>query len=180
MPVDPNPKSRLDRCGWRLVVRVLEDTDGVEEQLAFERGYDGNTDLEVSRADGDPLRVQLEQLYAAHQGLTVDEAASRIRLSRVHLDGRRVKKVSLWSEKLARASVPTAIRMDFFLHGTVYRAWSFGGLASSAGDMNYWTLAFMGPGPQARKQPNRFIDVVEEIRRGVEKLDWQKAKADKK
>jgi hypothetical protein len=46
--------------------------------------------------------------------------------------------------------------------------------------MNYWTLAFMGPGPQARKQPNRFIDVVEEIRRGVEKLDWQKAKADKK
>ena len=176
LPVDPDPQSRRQKCKWRLVLRIRPDRDA-EEQLVFERHYDGSIHLDVAQPERVSIRRQIEDLYSSHPSLSVDEVVPRVMVSRHNFGADRLPELRGWVEKLERATVPVVVQADLHLHGTTYQAWSFGGVESSSGDMNCWSMALVGPGSGAPKQPNSFIGLVEAIRRDIAKLAIQPSAA---
>jgi len=176
LPVDPDPESRRQKCKWRLVLRIRPDGD-LEGQLVFERHYDGSIHLDVAQPEGVSIKQQIEDLYSSHPSFSIDEVVPRVMVARHNFNADHLPELKGWVEKLERASVPVLVQTDLHLHGTTYQAWSFGGVQSSSGDMNCWSMSLVGPGSSAPKQPNSFVGLVEAIRRDIAKLLLQSSRA---
>jgi hypothetical protein len=171
-PVDPHPEQAGRERIWRFVVfRTSTDMPpAFEEQLCFERHFDGTVHLEVSRAVGAPIPQQLEDLYLSHPDLTTEGAARSVRISRRSFDGQDVPQLRQWSSRIEQVHIPALINAEIYVHGgAVYDVWAFGA-QSTFGGFNCLSLTVTGPGRDG-KQPNALISLVEEIRRELAARD---------
>jgi len=172
-PIDPDSMRR-----WRVAVQIVPqgthfEALPVEEQLAFERHYDGSVHLSAARASGTSVFDQLVALYRLHPNLSPQDAAGCVHVERRSLGTADLPQLEGWAEELEEVRIPALVQADIYVEGGVsYTIWTLGARPSKGGPPtsqgpNWLSLSITGPGPKSEKQPNDLVRLVERARRVV-------------